>query len=265
MKLKSIFFNLYSFTVVTLILLLTSCTATVTQNVHLKYGNPSNANGNHNNYLITKPEYVLSYNCQSGTANWASWQLNRSWLGQSDRSDDFRPDTVLPADCYAVRPNDYRGSGYDRGHLAPSGDRTRSSSDNSSTFIMTNIIPQSPSNNREIWRELEEYSRDLAFQGKELYLVAGGEGIAQKIAQSKVAVPEFTWKVILILDPPSTEITPENAKTLAVWMPNSETVRNTYWQDYIVSVDEVEKKTGYNFFAELPKNVQSQIESTSYR
>jgi endonuclease G, mitochondrial len=66
----------------------------------------------------------------------------------------------------------------------------------------------------------------------------------------------------LILDTPGSEITTENAKTLAVWMPNSEEVVNTKWQDYIVSVDEVESKTGYNFFAALPKGLQSELEKT---
>jgi endonuclease G, mitochondrial len=259
-KLKSIFFNLCAFTVLIFWLLLTGCSSTVTQNVNLKYGNPSHANSKEDNYLIVKPEYALSYNCSAGIANWASWQLNRSWLGSTDRSDNFMPNPELPADCYSVRPSDYSSSGYDRGHLVPSGDRTNSRIANEHTFIMTNIIPQAPNNNREVWRELEEYSRELADEGKELYLIAGGEGIAQKIAQSQVVVPEYTWKVILILDDPGSEITTENVKTLAVWIPNSEEVINTKWQDYIVSVDQVEAKTGYNFFADLPKNVQRQIE-----
>jgi endonuclease G len=263
-KLKSIILNLCSFTVVISLLLLTGCSTTVTDNVHLKYGNPSNAKSRENNYLIAKPEYALSYNCKTGVANWVSWQLDRSWLGSAERSDNFMPNTELPADCYAVRPSDYSRSGYDRGHLIPSGDRTRSVLENESTFVMTNIIPQSPSNNREVWRELEEYSRELAFQGKELYLVAGGEGIAEKIADSQVVVPEYTWKVILILDEPNSEITAQNAKTLAVWIPNSEEVINTDWQDYIVSVDRVEKNTGYNFFATLPRRIQRQIEKTIY-
>ncbi len=253
------------FTVLLLILLLTACSARITPNVHLKYGNPSQADNNPNNYLIEKPEYAFSYNCQTGIANWASWQLNSSWLGRTERTDDFRPDPNLPPDCYAVRPKDYRGSGYDRGHLVPSGDRTRSRLENSNTFVMSNMIPQSPSNNREVWRELEEYSRDLVAQGKELYLVAGGNGIVQKIAQSKVVVPEYTWKVILILEKPNAEITTQNTTTLAVWISNSERVRNTSWQDYIVSVDEVEKRTGYNFFAQIPQDVQRQLERTYYQ
>lgn len=263
MKLLTILSNFRSFTVV-ILLLLTGCTATLTQNVHLKYGNPSGANDNHNNYLIVRPEYALSYSCKKGIANWASWQLDRSWLGRTERSDRFAPDTELPEDCYGVRPSDYRRSGYDRGHLVPSGDRTRSQSDNESTFVMTNMIPQSPSNNREVWRELEEYSRELAYQGKELYIIAGTEGIAKKIAQSRVVVPKFTWKVILVLDEPNREITAQNAQAIAVWIPNSEEVQNTDWQEYITSVDWIEKKTGYNFFAELSRGIQNQIEQASY-
>ncbi len=92
-------------------------------NIHLKYGNPSKANSKDiNNYLLERPQYALSYNCKTGIPNWVSWQLNRSWLGSVDRSDDFRPDSDLPNGCYAVRPSDYRGSGYDRGHMTPSGD-----------------------------------------------------------------------------------------------------------------------------------------------
>lgn len=253
------------FIVLIFVLLLTACISTVTQNIHLKYGNPSGAGDKYNNYLIVRPEYALSYNCRAGIPNWVSWQLGRSWVGSIERLDNFMPDPELPADCYAVRPNDYRGSGYDRGHLVPSGDRTRSRVDNDSTFFMTNIIPQSPSNNREVWRELEEYSRELADRGKELYVVAGGYGVAQKIAESRVVVPEFTWKVVLILDTPENKPTSQNARTIAVWMPNSEEVRNTDWRNYIVSVDRVEKKTGYNFFSNLPKGVQRKIESIDYR
>ncbi len=169
--------------------------------VHLKLGNPSNANAkNLNNYLMEKPQYALSYNCSQGTPNWVSWQLNRTWLGKVDRQDDFRPDPDLPQRCYAVRPNDYRGSGYDRGHLTPSGDRTKTVADNSATFVMSNMQPQLPELNRETWRELEQYSRELVRQGKELYVIAGGEGSLKAIASGKVTVPQYTWKVVVVLD-----------------------------------------------------------------
>lgn len=264
-KLKSAKFIYRQIAVLGSILLLTGCWNTLTQNIHLKYGNPSRAAAGVNNYLLEKPGYAVSYNCEAGIANWVSWQLDRSWIGKGDRSNNFRPDPDLPADCYAARANDYRGSGYDRGHLTPSGDRTRQSADNSDTFLMTNIIPQSPANNREVWRELEEYSRDLVFQDNELYIVAGGNGIAKKIAKNKITVPKFNWKVILVLEQPNAKITAENSYTIAIWIPNSQEVANTDWKDYIVSVDQVEKKTGYNFFAKVDRQVQKEIEQSVYQ
>lgn len=232
----------------------------ISSNIHLKYGNPSNANlKDTNNYLLEKPQYALSYNCKTGTANWVSWQLNKSWLGNVERSDDFRPDGDLPDGCYAVRPTDYRKTGYDRGHLAPSGDRTKKISDNSATFVMTNMIPQAPSNNREVWRELETYSRDLVSQGKELYIVAGGEGKEKAIAKGQVTVPKYTWKVILVMNNDNIE------NTIAVRMPNNNTIARTDWTDYIVSVDEIEQKTGLDFFSTVPKSIQNKIEAKAYK
>jgi endonuclease G len=70
-----------------------------------------------------------------------------------------------PLSAYKVRPTDYTGSGYDRGHIAPSADRTRNETDNSSTFEMTNMMPQVPELNRGVWGDLEEYCRELV-QGR---------------------------------------------------------------------------------------------------
>ncbi len=197
-------------------------------NIHLKFGNPSQANSkDFNNYLMEKPQYALSYNCSQGIANWVSWQLNKTWLGSVDRSNDFRPDPDLPPGCYAVTPNDYRGSGYDRGHMTPSGDRTSNKEDNSATFFMTNMIPQSPPNNREVWRELEEYSRELVDRGKELYIIAGGEGKQKAMANGKLTVPKYNWKVILILDKPGGKVT----ETIGFWIPNDDSVARTDWRD----------------------------------
>jgi len=91
--------------------------------------------------------------------------------------DNFRPDDALPAEAYKVRPNDYTGSGYDRGHIAPSADRTCNEADNSATFLMSNMMPQVPELNRGVWGDLKEYCRELVQEGKELYISgrAGGK------------------------------------------------------------------------------------------
>ncbi|MDY6936287.1 MAG: DNA/RNA non-specific endonuclease [Cyanobacteriota bacterium] len=232
-----------------------------TDEKNLALGNPSNANNrDRNNYLMVKPQYALAYNSSTGTANWASWHLDRAWMGRAERQNDFRPDDTLPADWYRVGDRDYRGSGYDRGHLVPSADRTRRNADNSATFLMTNIIPQHPENNREVWRELEEYCRDLVSAGKELYIVAGPEGRQETIARGKIVAPKYTWKAILVLDRPGDPVT-EQTRAIAVRIPNSAEVKNRRWQDYLVSIDVIEAATGYDLFSKVPRNVQAVVES----
>jgi endonuclease G len=116
---------------------------------HLTMGNPNNAvtsTSYPTNYLPIKSQYALSYNNNTRIPNWVSWQLNNSWLGSTPRQDDFRADTTLPSTFYRITGSDYSGSGFDRGHMTPSADRTNTVSSNSSTFLMTNMIPQAPNN-----------------------------------------------------------------------------------------------------------------------
>ena len=233
---------------------------------HLLLGNPSQATNNPsnaNNYLIERPQYVLSYSQERGIANWVSWQLNKSWLGSIDRQNDFRADDDLPQGWDKITPTDYNNSGYDRGHLAPSADRTNSIANNSATFLMTNIIPQAPDNNRGPWSELEQYGRSLVDQGKELYIIAGGSGKKGLIAKGKLVVPKETWKIIVVLDQPGAGIQGINANTrvIAVSMPNNQGIKTKNWQSFRVSVDQLEKATGYDFLNAIDANIQKSLES----
>ena len=244
----------------------------IPKNVNLALGNPSNANqnaiANANNYLLEKPQYALSYNNSKHIANWVSWQLNKSWLGSVPRRNDFRPDTSLPKGWYQVTSTDYNGSGYDRGHMTPSGDRTRDPATNSATFLMTNIIPQSPDNNQGVWQKLESYCRELANAGKELYIIAGGYGEKRTIGSKvKISVPDRTWKIIVVLDKPGLTAANVNANTrvIAVDIPNEQGVREADWRKFLVSVDQLEAKTGYDFLNVVPESVQQAIESRSDR
>ncbi len=241
--------------------------ASATNNRNLLLGNPSNAApsvANIDNYLMIKPQFVLSYNSKTHTANWVSWQLNKSWIGTADRQDSFRPDDALPASWYKVRPNDYTGSGYDRGHIAPSADRTRNEADNSSTFLMTNMMPQVPELNRGVWGDLEDYCRELVQQGKELYIVAGPVGRKGSIGRKeKIAVPAKNWKVIVVLDRQGLGMQGVTAstRTIAVMMPNDSSVKGSGWKSFRVSVDLVERETGLNFFSNVPPQIQQVIEN----
>lgn len=232
----------------------------------LLLGNPSNATGevaNENNYLMIKPQYSLSYNRSRATANWVAWRLDSSWIGTADRQDDFRPDPALPAGWYQVTDNDYSGSGYDRGHMTPSGDRTRSVPDNSATFLMTNIIPQLAANNQGPWNDFENYLRTLATAGNEVYIVSGVVGNIGTIAQGRVVVPQYTWKVALVLPNGNNDLqrVGKTTRTIAILVPNQPPVtQSAPWRNFRKTVDQIEAITGYNFFSDVPKNTQEVIE-----
>ncbi len=232
----------------------------------LLLGNPSNATSdvaNENNYLMLKPQYSLSYNRSRATANWVAWRLDASWIGNAPRQDDFRPDDTLPEGWYRVLDTDYSQSGYDRGHMTPSGDRTRSIPDNSATFLMTNIVPQLAANNQGAWEDFEVYLRTLAQGGQEIYIISGVYGNIGTIAQGRIVVPQSTWKVALVLPNGSNDLQriTKGTRTIGIVVPNFPPLNiNATWREYRVSVNEVENLTGYNFFTNVPKNTQEIIE-----
>ena len=239
-------------------------TPTPTASEHLTMGNPSNAITNvtqPNNYLMEKPQYAMSYSRDNGGPTWVSWHLDTSWLGSTPRQDDFRADTTLPTGWYRVQATDYSGSGFDRGHMCPSADRTVSITANSATFLMTNMIPQLPANNQGVWANLESYSRTLVSQGNELYIISGGQGLQYFIANGHVAVPAQTWKVIIVLPVGSNDVSrvTTSTRTIAVVMPNSGTIGSD-WRAYRVSVDQVEAITGFDFFSNVSSGIQAVIE-----
>lgn len=229
-------------------------------------GNPSGATpdvANENNYLMQKPQYSLSYSRAKATPNWVAWRLDSSWIGGAPRQDDYRPDTTLPAGWYQVLDTDYSGSGYDRGHMCPSGDRTRTIPDNSATFLMTNFVPQLSANNQGPWEEFESYCRVLAQQGNEIYIIDGPVGNIGTIAQGRIVVPQYTWKVALILPNGGNDLQRigKTTRVLGLIVPNFPPLNiNSPWRTFRVTVNQVELLTGYDFFSAIPKTTQEIIE-----
>ncbi len=232
-------------------------------------GNPTNATANianENNYLMPKPQYTLSYNRAKATSNWVAWRLDSTWIGSAPRQDDYRPDPALPAGWYQVQDGDYSGSGYDRGHMCPSGDRTRSVPDNSATFLLTNLIPQLAANNQGPWEDFETYCRTLASQGNEIYIFSGPYGNIGTIGstpQNRITVPSHTWKVVLVLPNGSNDLERASSKrtrAFGVIMSNQSISQGSPWRNFRVTVDQVERLTGYDFFSAIPKNSQALIE-----
>ncbi len=235
---------------------------------HLVLGNPTAAYTDTtapSNYLMVKSQYVLSYNRDKGGSNWVAWHLSSAWLGSTPRQDDFRADSTLPVSWYHVQATAYSGSGFDRGHQCPSADRTITVAANSSTFLMTNMLPQSPNLNQGPWAYLEDSCRALVSKGNELYIYSGGYGSQGTINSGHVNVPSYCWKVAVVLPNGDNDLSRVTTSTrvIAVWMPNSDAQisRTANWKSYRVSVDYIESMTGYDFLSNVSSSIQSVIES----
>ena len=265
------------------------------ENSPLFWGNPSDSVADTSapqNYLMEKPQFTICYNSETLIPNWVAWHLSASDLGEADRANTFRPDPDLPAAWYAVRKNDYKYTyyGFDRGHICPSADRTATSEDNSTTFLMTNMVPQAPDNNRVVWVALEKYERELVLQGKELYIFAGpygkggtGEsGYFEEIPltlkdgrQLAIRVPSHTWKILLIMPEGENDFerltraaNSENSadfQIIAVNIPNEQGCgKSASWQQYLCTVNYIEEITGYDFLELLPDTLEEEFESSVF-
>lgn len=207
--------------------------------------------------LIVHNGFALSYDEEWEQAEWTAHVLNRSELQQkwSERNDDFRADPQVKTQ--SATDDDYRGSGYDRGHLVPRADMAWDAEKASETFYMSNISPQARQFNQGVWRELEELTRDWANRFERLYVVTGPvmtqdpKGTIGR--QNKVAVPAAYYKVLLDLDNPE-------QKGIGFIIPNQVSFDPLY--DYAMSIDQVENATGLDFFADLmPAGLEQQIEA----
>lgn len=242
-------------------------------NDHMFFGNPSKASINTDstsNYLMRRIYNASSYNRDRGTPNWVSWHLYGPDLGSISRAEDFRADNSLPAGWYAVSNVSYAGSGFDKGHNTPSADRTSTVEANSSTFLMTNIIPQAPQHNQVVWSRMEDSLRRLVTAGFEVYIIMGSYGIGgtgsngyfETLDEGRITVPSNIWKVAVVLPNGNGDSSRVNSSTrvIAVNIPNNNTV-NSNWKNYRVSVDAIEAATGYNLLTRLPDALQAVLEA----
>lgn len=242
-------------------------------NDNMLLGNPSNATSdfiNTNNYLMVKPQYCLSYNNTTHTPNWTSWHVYSADIGTAARQDDFRSDATLPTAWYKVTASEFSGSGFDRGHMCPSADRTSTIANNSATFLMTNMIPQSPNNNQIPWANLENYTRSLVSAGNEVYIISGpagqgGTGSSGYVTTvgNGVVVPAQTWKIIVVIPNGNSDLSriTTSTRVISIIMANNQAVSSQAWGYYRVSVDAIETLTGYNFLSNVPLDIQNILEA----
>ena len=219
---------------------------------NLSYGVPGAADT-----IVEREGYALGYIERHEQPAWVQYVMTAEEVSRraAKRGDDFRPDPEIPTG--SATPQDYIRSGYDRGHLAPAADMSFSAKTMSESFYMSNMSPQEPEFNRGIWKLLETWVRYTAVTEKDIYIVTGP--ILPKIktpetitiGPSKVTVPEAYYKVVWDRTEPM--------KMIGFILPNKGSSEPL--QSFVVSVDEVEQKTGLDFFSMLPKEQQEALES----
>jgi endonuclease G len=199
-------------------------------NPNLALSPPENSN---DEILISRSQYVLSYNKNRRSPNWVAWKLEANQIGSSGRSNSFAIDNELetyllkdPLNSQVVTPDEFRGSCFDRGHQIPSADRTDSIENNITTFMMSNMIPQTPFLNRVIWEHLEQYTRNLVQkQGKKAYIIAGpiyDQDFGFIGPNKDIPVPSKDFKIIVVLDQnQSPDDIDANTPIISVVMPNT--------------------------------------------
>lgn len=208
----------------------------------------------YNGEIIEKEYYTLKYNEKFEQAEWVAYELTRDEvLGPTKRKDTFKADPSI--DTGSATLDDYKGSGYDRGHLAPAADMKMSSKSMSDSFYMSNMSPQAPGFNRGIWSLLESYVRTWAYENESIYVVTGpvltNNGYPT-IGNNEVAIPEYYFKVIL-------DIIGDEIKAIGFILPNEKSSQKL--EEYAVTIDEVEDFTGLDFFHLLEDNYEYALES----
>ena len=208
--------------------------------------------------IIRHEYYTLSYNEEFEQADWVAYELTRrEVLGSVKRDDRFRPDPLVASGSASLE--DYKGSGYDRGHLAPAGDMKFSESAMSESFYLSNMSPQDPSFNRGIWKGLEALIRQWAYTYQTIFIATGPVLNKQdypRIGPNRVAVPGFYYKVIL-------RVGEEAPLAIGFILPNSKS--SFPLASYTVTVDDVEILTGIDFFPTLPDEQEELAESVFHK
>jgi endonuclease G, mitochondrial len=197
--------------------------------------------------------YSFSYVEEHEQAEWVAYLLrNRKDLGVFERSNDFREDTLVITGSASLE--DYRGSGYDRGHLAPARDMSFSKISMSESFYFSNISPQEPSFNRGIWKSLEGKVTRWGQENGQIYVVSGGvlKDDLPSIGENEVSVPKIFFKVVF-------QFERGDLGMIAFLIPNQKGKKELY--EYAITVDQVEKETGIDFFPGLENKLETDLES----
>jgi len=214
-----------------------------------RYGMPAS------DLMLFNRQYIVGYSYLFRQPRWAMQVIDENTMqlkGDFDRLDNFREDMRIP-EKFRSTLDDYKNSGYDRGHLVNSADRRVSKIINSETFLLSNMSPQKPDFNREIWLELEDAVRNLAAKDEfaEVYTICGplfaiGDPI-EVIGDNGVVVPDAFFKSIL-----AERVKPKSTNQLAMWsfvLPNARADKPL--EEFLIPTDKVERWAGLQLWDRL--------------
>ncbi|MEO7368405.1 MAG: DNA/RNA non-specific endonuclease [Gemmatimonadaceae bacterium] len=247
------------------------------------FGEPTDADAS-DDFVIHRPQYSTSFNKNLHTTNWVAYDLNNTDIAPGqDRCNCFTFDPELITAGFApYNTADYTGAGaffgvdangsalhgVDRGHMVRSFDRTAGTLDNARTFYFANVVPQFSDLNQGPWANFENFLGDFAQnQNKEVYIYVGPAGsIGTVKGEGKINFPAWTWKVAMILPRGKGLADVKDYRDvdslIAVVMPNTFGIRNVDWAtNYVVSVDSVERLTGYKFLNLLDARTQRALKT----
>lgn len=178
------------------------------------------------------------------------------FTGQASRSDDFQEDPSVP-EQFRSRLQDFKKSGYDRGHMAPAADFQYDATAMSSSFLLSNMVPQQHNANAGVWSQIELFARKQARKRKEVYVMSGPlfSSPNVRVVGNNVCVPDATFKVIYDRN---------TNESIAFIVPNSTNASDKGPRDYVVSVAQLSQMTAINFSPSLVDKSSEQIPAPSF-
>ncbi|MCQ2287065.1 MAG: DNA/RNA non-specific endonuclease [Bacteroidales bacterium] len=204
--------------------------------------------------LISHLGYALSYNHQTLTPNWVAYELTAEEVnGQLPRNNNFMEDPDLKGRQAALE--DYRGSGWDRGHLAPAADMKWSQPAMDESFYLSNMCPQNQTFNGGSWEKTERMGRRIATKYGKVHIVSGPVYTSNQfgtIGANKVAIPDAFFKAFLI------EV---NGTYSAIGFLMQNTPEPQNLKASSMSVDSLESLIGLDLFHNLDDVIETEVEA----
>lgn len=204
-----------------------------------------------NNQVIQRKYYVLCYSEQHEQPLWTSYVTYPLLIKNAiyQRKNHFKQDPLILTE--SSNPNYYNGSGFDKGHIIPAGDMRFNEEALEETFYTSNISPQIPGFNRGMWSELEQRVRNKIIIDNDTVQIVSGPLLSNNLIKLKnsISIPKFYYKIYF-----------NYSKMIVILLEHKKYNKLDKPNNYVISVDSLEKLTGIDYFQNLPKPIQDKLE-----